>query len=395
MKIAFIGGRLSHRASGVKVVVEELSRALQRQGHDVRVFGLADEAWHNADHADWNGAPASLFTTRGPAGFGYAPGLKAALHGFAPDLVHAHGLWMYGSLVSANLARKGVANVVSPHGMLDTWALKRSRIRKLIVTTLFERGHLNRASCIHALNTEEIGAVRNFGLTAPVAVLPNGVDLSAADTTASDTPDWRQRLPKDAQILLYLGRLHAKKNLGPLLAAWPKVPTHWHLVIAGPDEGGYRAKLDDEISRLSPNAAQRVHFLGPLFGASKSAALRNADAFVLPSLSEGLPVAVLEAWSYRLPVAMTANCNLPVGFTEGAAVEIGINAKDIAPVLADFLALPTDQRTAIGNNGYDLVARDYSWDGVAAQFSELYQWCKINDNATPKFLNLADESNER
>ena len=66
-----------------------------------------------------------------------------------------------------------------------------------------------------------------------------------------------------------------------------------------------------------------VVFLGPQFGAEKSECYRACDAFILPSLSEGLPMTVLEAWSYAKPVLMTAECNLPEGFAAGAAVRIG------------------------------------------------------------------------
>jgi glycosyltransferase involved in cell wall biosynthesis len=60
-------------------------------------------------------------------------------------------------------------------------------------------------------------------------------------------------------------------------------------------------------------------FLGPLFGQEKDAAYRACDGFILPSLSEGLPMAVLEAWAHAKPVMLTPECNLPEGFTAEAA----------------------------------------------------------------------------
>ena len=65
-----------------------------------------------------------------------------------------------------------------------------------------------------------------------------------------------------------------------------------------------------------------MHFPGPQFGTAKAAAYRRADAFVLPSLSEGLPMAILEAWAHEKPVLMTDACNLPEGFAARAAIRL-------------------------------------------------------------------------
>jgi len=63
-------------------------------------------------------------------------------------------------------------------------------------------------------------------------------------------------------------------------------------------------------------------FFGPAFGEEKEELLRSASAFILPSFSEGLPMSVLEAWAYGLPVVITPECNLPEGFAFQAALEI-------------------------------------------------------------------------
>ncbi len=65
-----------------------------------------------------------------------------------------------------------------------------------------------------------------------------------------------------------------------------------------------------------------VTFPGALFGEDKRAAFHYCDGFILPSLSEGLPMVLLEAWACGKPVLMTPQCNLPEGFDAGAAVRI-------------------------------------------------------------------------
>jgi len=151
--------------------------------------------------------------------------------------------------------------------------------------------------------------IRDYGLRNPVCVIPNGVDLPE-DHQAPVLPPWSDRIPADAKVLLYLGRLHPKKGLPNLLQAWSMArravlaqARDWHLGIAGWDQGGHEADLRAQVS--AAGLSKCVHFLGPQFGAGRAAAYRNAQAFILPSFSEGLPMAVLEAWAHSLPVLMT------------------------------------------------------------------------------------------
>ena len=111
------------------------------------------------------------------------------------------------------------------------------------------------------------------------------------------------------------------------------------LVIAGWNQGSQEAMLRRLIATLG--AADTVCLAGPQFGDDKAASFARADAFVLPSLSEGLPVAVLEAWSYGLPVLMTEACNLPEGFAAGAALRIGTDGPASAPACASCSRCPT------------------------------------------------------
>ncbi len=145
----------------------------------------------------------------------------------------------------------------------------------------------------------EARAIRSYGLRNPVCVIPSGVDLPADDPPGP--PAWAPEAGGH-RVLLFLGRLHPKKGLLNLVRAWAKVQADrpagaadWVLVIAGWDQGGHEARLRRLIDELG--AAGTIRLVGPQFGDQKAASLAFADAFVLPSLSEGLPVAMLEAWS--------------------------------------------------------------------------------------------------
>lgn len=268
--------------------------------------------------------------------------------------------------------------LVSPHGMLDPWALANARWKKRLAAVLYERKHLRHAACLHALCASEAHSMRTYGLTNPIAIIPNGIelpDIDHGDTAAQVLPG----LPEDKRVLLFLGRLHPKKGLPALLRAWSilsrkKAPDlgNWRLAIAGWDQGGHRAEL--EVLAMEESIGDAALFLGPKFGRDKEALLRRADAFVLPSQSEGLPMAVLEAWAYRLPVLMTEACNLPEGFDAGAAARIDLEPAPMAEALGAFLAQSDDVHRTMGAKGRALVKERFIWEKACESLYAVYRW---------------------
>jgi poly(glycerol-phosphate) alpha-glucosyltransferase len=155
------------------------------------------------------------------------------------------------------------------------------------------------------------------------------------------------------------------------LAREGKNGLRWRLVVAGWDEIGHEAELKRLVGARSLSAT--VEFVGPLFGAAKAAALAHAEAFALPSRSEGLPMAVLEAWAYGKPVLMTSACNLPEGAAEGAAIEVEPNPMAVAEGLRRLTSLSDTERAEMGRAGRRLVERRYTWKQIGADMARVYR----------------------
>jgi glycosyltransferase involved in cell wall biosynthesis len=367
MKVAHLTAHVSPRAGGLYFAVQQLVRHLARDTDvSVEVVGLSDRRGGGAP--SWADLPLHLCRQSGPRRLGYASGLRPTLERLDADAVHAQGLWMYPSAVGRRWSRgAGRPHLVSPHGMLDPWALARSAWRKRLAGWLFENAHLHGAACLHALSTGEALAIRSHGLRNPVCIVPNGVELP--ELPASRDPG------RNTRTLLFLGRLAPKKGLRELLHAWAaagRAVSDWRLRIAGWDEGGHGDELRRLLDRLGPGPG--VDLTGPAFDADKEAALREADAFVLPSFSEGLPMAVLEAWSHRLPVLMTDACNLPEGFDAGAAIRMAPEPASIALGLRRLVAMSDSERLAMGALGRALVERRFAWPTIARRMRDVYAW---------------------
>lgn len=384
MKIAMLAASMSRNAGGVAHAVRSLGRRLVCNGAQVTVFAGLDE--YSAEDAPlWSPMGLHLGRVTGPAAWGFQPGLGKAISAFDPDIVHLHGLWMYPSLAARHGAGDLRPRVISPHGMLDPWALRNSAWKKRIAAFAFERRNLQGAACIHALCAAERDAIRSYGITSPIAVIPNGIE-PVAEAGSLPAPVWADRIAPGGKVLLFLGRIHPKKGIGPLIGAMDMAGRDcpgWHVVIAGWDDGGHQADVQRMV--VDRGLVSRVHFVGPLHGPQKDAALAVADAFILPSISEGLPMAVLEAWSFARPVLMTDACNLPEGFEAGAALRIGADQAGIARGLREVARMPEERRAEMGRRGRLLVETRFSLDRIAAEMQSLYGWVS-GKAAMPDFV---------
>lgn len=351
------------------------------QARNVTVFTVEDR-FSEEDVAAWEPLTVRTFKSFFKP-WGYAPGLPHALAGSDFEMLHVHGLWKYCSVASIHWSRKYKRpHIVHPHGMLDPWALRNSRPKKLLAAALYENMHLRRASCIRALCQSEAESIRAYGLRNPVCVIPNGIDL----VTPAEVARRRSQRADGRRVLLYLGRLHPKKNLGQLLQAWAnmqrdcKAANEWLLTIAGWEQGGYERELKAQSSKW--NVHNSVEFLGPRFGEQKAESYASCDAFILPSLSEGLPMVVLEAWAYGKPVLMTPECNIPEGFSTSAALQIGATPEQIVPGLRALIEMSDAERESMGLRGRQLVADRFTWSRLGGEMRNVCDWV-VGGGAAP------------
>ncbi|MGP3726347.1 glycosyltransferase [Cereibacter sphaeroides] len=374
LSLAVLTASLSDRAGGLAATVPASINAVKRFGVKAHVFGLRD-AGTNYAARPLDGADVHAIPSWPTPGLRLAPALDRELRKVQADVLHLHGLWLYPSIAALRWrARSGRPVMISPHGMLDGWALNNSAWKKRLALMLFEQRNLSGAACLHALADNERMAIRALGVSAPVAVIPNGVDIPAVGGRRSKPAFLKG---EERRVLLFLGRIHPKKGLAETLQAWalvlsgaPQIERDWVLVIAGWDDGGHVEPLKRLAKDLGVDGS--VCFGGPIFGDEKVDLLCTAEAFILASHSEGLPMAVLEAWAHACPVFMTRACNLPEGFAADAAIEISTHPPGMAKVLLQHLA--RSDLPYLGLAGKALVADRFSWDRVGRDFAAVYYW---------------------
>jgi poly(glycerol-phosphate) alpha-glucosyltransferase len=356
MKIVHYTASLNRSAGGVPYAAAGLALAQQKLGADVEVHGGVD-GFDDDDRLIWRDM--RLITTAMPNG-SYGLSRKAISKVFAarPDIVHIHGIWCATSIVGRLVASRGIPTIVAPHGMLDPWILQRSKAKKAVHSLLFEKPLLKRGG-VHALNKAEADAVRAFmpGQELTIFTLPNGVELPQLDAN-------RKR-----DGVLFLGRMHEKKQVAELIQNWVAEPSlnDTMLRIAGGGTPAYCQKIE-ELAK----AARNVEYLGAVYGAAKDELLARSAWFILPSQSEGLPMAVLEAIGAGCVPIITPECNLGTLVDQGCAFHMRMDFSDF-PVISKMLATMAADETEYFSRRAKKVANSFAWPSVAAQMLRSYE----------------------
>jgi glycosyltransferase involved in cell wall biosynthesis len=386
LTIGFLCPSLSRTAGGIFEIVRQLSKALSVSCNiRLRVYGAQDQ-FSSLDRVLWDPIITECHPYSGPAQFRYSSALRDAVLAQRFDLLHGHALWLHTSLITRQWAKRHRAPyMVTINGMLEPWAIQNSRLKKHLAWLLYERTILQHAACLQVNSHAEAISVRNLGLRTPICVIPNGIDLPGKAVTPDLNPRqaaWNIAADDNSRVILYLGRIHPKKGLSNLIRAWAALTAmgsanHWLLAIVGWDQYNHLAELQDLV-RIH-GVSHSIRFFGARYGHLKEMSLQTADAFILPSYSEGFPMAVLEAWSYGKPVLMTDECNIPRGFDVDAAVRVEPNVSSLTAGLAKLLAMSDEARDSMGTRGLRLVADEYNWTAIATQMESVYRWILRKD----------------
>jgi len=310
------------------------------------------------------------------------------------DVVHQHGIWTGISRVTYKLVKKhNIPSAIAPHGSLESWALKRSNWKKQIAKCFYESRNLNTAACLHATAEPEVSDFRKFGLSNPIAVIPNGVNSKWLNSEGR-SDNFRKHFKIDPQkrILLFLSRITPKKGLIMLLKAISMIMNdfeNWILLIIGPDEFGHKSEVKTLVKDLG--LVDAVKFIRPLFNQLKRDAFSAADLFILPSYSEGAPIVILEALAAEVPVITTKASPWPELISHECGWWVDINVKKICEALKNSLSMSREKLQVMGRNGKKLVTSKYTWSISAQMTIDLYLWI-LRQREIPDFVHTNQSS---
>lgn len=215
----------------------------------------------------------------------------------------------------------------------------------------------------------EISVSRDFlefpNVNKKIYYIPNGVDIRPFDKIEPNK--------KSQPQILLVGRLHYQKNICNLIKAFQEVLAFYpgaKLTIVG--EGPQKIKLLNVLKNIG--LSKFVIFKGQVHAQELIKIYKSSTLFILPSIFEGQPLSLLEAWAAKLPVitTKTGDCRFLVKEgVNGYLIEDPQNPSEIAKLIVKALNAKNLQH--MGQNGYNLVAKNFSWDKSAQTTLKLYE----------------------
>jgi glycosyltransferase involved in cell wall biosynthesis len=368
LTVAFLGLKgIPAKWGGIEVYVQEIACRLARRGHDVTVYC---RKWFTGDIESYGGIRIIKTPTI------KSKSIDAVLHGITSschavfssyDIIHYHGL---ASFFSSGLPRiAGNKVVVTVHA--TSWV--EPKWNRLAIQSLKAATNIGVKSA-HAITTVSpvLQAFLKTISNRHVILTPPGVTIGTYKKPVNISKDYGLEANK---YILFMGRLDTVKRVDLLIKAFKSLSRADNLKLAiagdpGPSDG------TDYKNRLMEAAGndKRIIFTGFQSGLIKEELLSNCFLFVLPSISEGAPIALLEGMSYgraclasNIPAHQYIIADGMNGFLANGDV-----FEDFQEKLSAIVTTDSGTLSKIGANASELVAKNFNWDSTTDVFEQTY-----------------------
>lgn len=363
MRLLFVTTTLGF--GGAETQVVSLAKGLARRGWTPAVASMIDRGPLERDLHDAGITVHGLGMSRGVPDPRGVFRLARVVRAFQPDIVHSQ-------MVHANLLSRLTRLIASMPALVCTAqnADEEGRARELAYRLTDSLGDVLTNVSEHA--TERYARLR-LAPRGRLRFVPNGIDVARFQPDAAARERLRAALGLGpAFTWLTVGRMDVQKDYATLIGSFARhaaVHPDSLLLVAG--DGPHRPQVEADIA--ARGLGDRVRLLG--LRADVPDLMRAADAFLLTSRWEGLPVAALEASASALPVVATA-----VGGTDeivqppatGRLAPVG-DAAAIAAGMNSVAALAPADRLAMGAAGRDHVTRRFGLEHVLDAWEAVYR----------------------
>ncbi len=388
MKIVQYMSRIKLEDGGVVRAVLDLCGALAARGHDVTLLAGDSSDVPSTWRSGGDGLP-RVHTVQGRAGL--LPRLtqpatldaRRIIH--QADVLHLHVPWDPICVQLGRIARQaGVPYLVGIHGMLDDWSMKQKALKKRLYLAIKGRRFLEQAAVVHCTAQAEREQSKKWYPNGRPVVLPLIFDLEeyvdlpgpqlARQAFASVIPS------TDLPVLLFLSRLHPKKQVDLLIEAAGELRRRgvaFKLLIAGTGDEPYEAQLRELVKERA--LTEEVAFVGFVTGKEKVSLYQAAHLFVLPTQQENWGFVLLESLACGTPLITTKGVDIwPELESTGGAVIADASPDAIADAVVELLA-DDRRRQSMGVKGRDWVLQNLTVERVLDRYEQLYREISASD----------------
>jgi len=285
-----------------------------------------------------------------------------------PDIIDIQGLWNSAHLFNFiyNI-KNSTPYIITPRGMLESWALKKSLIRKAFFHFILGYQSFNKASCIRATSLLEAKSIRKLFKKKTVVIIPNAVKIPKLKLK------YIKNKRKKKFRLLFLSRMDKKKGIEEILHAWKyleKKYLDWELLLCGHDSK-YKSQMINLASNLK---LKNVLWHSYVAGNDKKRIYLSSDLFILPSYSENFGLVVAEALAHGVPVITTKNTPWISLNKNKCGWCVDLSVKKLVQTLENAMELTSKERFLMGKRGRNFVEQNFSSTSVAIKMQKVYKW---------------------
>lgn len=358
--------------------IKQLASITKSRGHTVEIVCLdsPEDPWVSSislpTHALGPGVGKYAFSPQ------FIPWLRTHAKEF--DIVVVNGIWQYHSIaVRRALKCSPIPYVVFTHGMLDPWFKKRyplKHFKKWLYWPWADYWVLADASAVFFTCADECTLARkSFWLYKAREVIINYGTASPPGDMTVQLGDLFERFPhlREKRLGLFLGRVHPKKGCDIVIRAFASElarDPEWHLVMAGPDQVGWKADLEEVAKTLG--ISDRITWTGPVSGSLKWGLIRASEVMLLPSHQENFGIVVAEALACGIPVLVSNKVNIwreiqlhGAGFV-GSDTFLGLCA-----IVNQWLLLSAEQKTLMRERARHCFEQKFEVSQAGNQFLQV------------------------
>lgn len=302
-----------------------------------------------------------------PLSYSWNMSIAFLLDEIKPDIVHVNCCWMPACAAVQRIAQnRGYKVVLTPHGMLEPWIIKRHYwTRKVPALWLYQKAAVQRADCVQATAESERDNLLKLGYNSNIKVVRLGIDAESIEMKRS----W-----KKSRQILFLSRVHVKKGINFLVEAADVLRNElqgYKILVAGEGDADYVEAMKRMI--CDRGLQDIVQLIGGVYGDEKWRLFQTSDFFVLPTHSENFGLAIAESLASGTPVITTVGTPWSDLNSSEAGAWIEIGTEPLVETLRRFLSLSEDELETMGRNGRRLIETKYSAHVMAEQMMEVYK----------------------
>lgn len=354
-RVYHIGENVSYESGGLRSMIHNLNNYVNSHDIPSEILTLKKEKSDIERNIPYISNP-----------WYYSKSFKEILNNLDSNnsIFHLHGVFFYPQYIANKIAyKKNIPDILTSHGMLSDFLMNQKSFKKSIYKKLVLKNLMQKTQILHAITEYEKDILFKISGNKNIIEIPNLIDVNRNYVESLNYD------PED-EYILYLGRFHNVKGIDLLVKAFESCnPKSLKLYLVG-FKNEYSKSIEDYL--ISKKLTSKIIVKDALIDDEKEMIIKNAKALIYPSNSEVIGMVNLEAAALKTPVVTTVNTGIKKEWSENGGLLLQPNISELINAINLINQWTLEERLMKGNQIFDFVEKNYSWQKKGELWSNLY-----------------------